>query len=103
MLRSCTHAGGAPLGGKVRLGQRRTEILDMAELRECASQQGGVRGSRQRHLRVGAGKDHALYSQGVQVRREAEFGSQEAHPVGARRIERNQDDIGRHRECQSGA
>src|SRR5580704_11998231 len=64
------------------------------KLRICSGKNGGVGCGCKRSLRVGAGEDRRLAGQFIQIRSQPAFRAEEAHAVGARGIERDEDDVG---------
>ena len=85
---------------KVRnLGQERlAKIVDAAELGICAREDRRMRGGGERNVRVSTREYCALGSKGVEVRCEVEFGAQEAHSVGARGVQSDENDVRRSRK-----
>src|ERR1700719_1157216 len=77
------------------LGQRHAKIVYLMELRIRARENGGMGRRSQRNLRVGVGKNDRLARQSIEVRSEPALRAQKTHAVRSRRIQRDQNDIGR--------
>src|SRR5882762_2455123 len=77
------------------LRQRDLEIGYLVKLRVCSGKDGGMRRGSQRDLRIGAGENHGLAGQHVEVWGQTALRAKETHAVGANRVQRNKDDVGR--------
>src|ERR1700674_390134 len=77
------------------LGQRHAKIVYLMELGIRAREDGGMGRRSQRNLRVGVGKNDRLARQSIEVRSEPALRAQKTHAVRSRRIQRDQNDIGR--------
>ena len=75
-------------------GERRAEVADVMERRIGAGENRRVRDRRDRGLRVRAREDDRLAREPVERGCQPARGSQEAHAIGARRVERDQKDVG---------
>ena len=87
--------------GKIRKiwPERRAEVLNVIELRIGSSEQRGVGRGRQRDLRIGTRKNHAVLGQGIEIGSQAPSRSQKTHAVGAGCVEGDQNDVGVTVDC----
>ena len=70
------------------------EIGDGVELRISSRKDRRVRNRRQRRLGIRLFENNSLAGQGVEIGRNPALGTEETHPVGARRIHSDEDDVG---------
>ena len=82
--------------GQVRQarGERHSEVVYVAVLRIGSGQNGRVRCSGERNVRVGAGKSGSVLGQGVEVRGQATSRTEKSDAVGASGVEGDEDDVG---------
>ena len=94
----CVISVGLQNCGRIRqvFQKRHLEIRYLVELRIRTGEDGGMRRHSEGDLGVRMGENHGLAGQFIQIRRQPAVRSQKTHTVGARRVQCDQDNIGRY-------
>src|SRR6185295_14323992 len=88
----------SPLPQQVRDERQRSsqpgaELADSVRLGICSGEDSGVRDHRQRRLRIGVLENHALAGEAIKIWGESCFRAEEAHAIGARGAQGDEDYI----------